>query len=103
MRRPRRTVIGAVAHLAFATDRALVERLPDVDLVIGGHEHFVITSTVNRPLLSKPGPDAPRVARIDVNRRPEGALERFYELLPVTSAIADDPEPAAGLGSLDEA
>src|SRR4029077_16059593 len=42
------TVIVAVTHLAFATDRALIERFPEIDLVIGGHEHFVITSTENR-------------------------------------------------------
>ncbi|PYR40013.1 MAG: bifunctional metallophosphatase/5'-nucleotidase, partial [Acidobacteria bacterium] len=31
-------VIVAVTHLAFATDRALVERFPEIDLIIGGHE-----------------------------------------------------------------
>jgi hypothetical protein len=34
------------------------------------------------------------VARIDVNRAPGGTLERFYELIPVTSAIPDEPETA---------
>ena len=95
------TVIVAVTHLAFATDHALVERIPDIDLVIGGHEHYVITATVNRALISKAGTDARWVARIDVNRRPEGALERFYELLPVSSAIADEPETAAVVASYE--
>jgi 5'-nucleotidase len=102
MKRDGATVIVAVTHLAFATDRAIVERLPDVDLVIGGHEHYVITSAVNRALISKAGTDARWVARIDVNRRPEGALERFYELLPVTSEIADEPQTAAVVASYEE-
>ena len=34
------TVIVAVTHLAFADDRALVEQYPEIDLVIGGHEHY---------------------------------------------------------------
>ena len=38
-------IIVAVTHLAFETDRALVETYPQIDLVIGGHEHFPITST----------------------------------------------------------
>jgi 5'-nucleotidase len=101
MKRDGATVIVAVTHLAFATDRALVERIPDVDLVIGGHEHYVITSTVNRALISKAGTDARWVARIDVNRRAEGALERFYELLPVTGAIADEPDTAAVVASYE--
>ena len=38
-------VIVAVTHLPYAEDRRLLERFPQVDLVIGGHEHFPITST----------------------------------------------------------
>ena len=94
-------VIVAVTHLAFATDRALVERFPEIDLIIGGHEHYPITSTENRTLISKAGTDARWVARIDVNRRPEGTLERFYELIPITSAMPDDPATAAVVAAYD--
>jgi len=96
------TVIVAVTHLAFATDRALVERFPEIDLVIGGHEHYLITSTENRSLVSKAGTDARWVARIDVNRRAEGTVERFYELLPVTSAVADDRKTADVVASYEK-
>src|SRR5882724_81390 len=95
------TVIVAVTHLAFATDRALVERFPEIDLVIGGHEHYLITAAVNRSLISKAGSDAKWVARIDVNRRPEGTLERFYELLPITNAIPDEPRTAEVVASYE--
>ncbi|HXI27909.1 MAG TPA: bifunctional UDP-sugar hydrolase/5'-nucleotidase [Vicinamibacterales bacterium] len=94
-------VIVAVTHLSFATDRALVERLPAIDLVIGGHEHFVITSAEHHTLISKAGSDARWVARIDVNVRPEGTVERFYELLPITSAIPDEPATAAIVASFE--
>jgi 2',3'-cyclic-nucleotide 2'-phosphodiesterase (5'-nucleotidase family) len=95
------TVIVAVTHLAFATDRALVERFPEIDLVIGGHEHYPITSSENRTLISKAGTDARWVARIDVNRRPEGTLERFYELLPITGTIPDEPRTAEVIASYE--
>jgi 5'-nucleotidase len=101
LKREGAAVIVAVTHLAFATDRALVEKFPEIDLVIGGHEHFLITSTENRTLISKAGSDAKALARIDVNRRPEGTVERFYELLPVTSAIPDDPRTAAVIASYE--
>ena len=68
---------------------------PEIDLIIGGHEHFLITATENRSLISKAGSDAKFVARIDVNRRAGGTVERFYELLPITSALPDDPKTAA--------
>ena len=91
------TVIVAVTHLTIADDRALVEQYPDIDLVIGGHEHYVITATERRSLISKSGSDAKSVARIDVNQRPGGTIERFYELLPITGALADDPKTAAAI------
>jgi 5'-nucleotidase len=101
LKREGATVIVAVTHLTFATDRALVERFPEIDLVIGGHEHFMITSAENRSLISKAGSDAKTLARIDVNRTREGTVERFYELLPITGAIPDDPRTAAVITSFE--
>jgi 5'-nucleotidase len=95
------TAIDAITHLAFADDRALVEQYPDIDLVIGGHEHFVITAAERRSFISKAGSDARYVARIDVNQRPAGTIERFYELLPITGALADDAKTAAAIASFE--
>ena len=94
MKRDGATVIVALTHLSFAEDRALAERFPQIDVIVGGHEHFPITQTENRTLISKAGADGRFVARIDVNRRPNGAVERFYELVPITSALPDDPRTA---------
>jgi 5'-nucleotidase len=88
-------VVVAVTHLAFEDDRALVDRFPAIDVVIGGHEHYPIAVTENRTLISKAGSDGKAVARIDVGRRPNGIVEKFYELLPITSALPDDPTTAA--------
>jgi 5'-nucleotidase len=87
--------IVAITHLAFAEDRALVQRFPEIDLIIGGHEHFPITATENRTLISKAGSDAKFVGRIDLNRRPDGVMERFFELIPVNASIPDEPKTAA--------
>ena len=88
-------VVVAVTHLALADDRALVEKYPEIDVIVGGHEHYLITAAEGRSLISKAGSDAKAVARIDLNRRPGGATERFYELIPVTAALADEPNTAA--------
>jgi len=101
LKREGATVIVAVTHLAFETDRALVEKFPEIALVIGGHEHFLITSTENGSLISKAGSDAKALARIDVNRTSAGTVERFYELLPVTGVIPDDPRTAAVIASYE--
>jgi 2',3'-cyclic-nucleotide 2'-phosphodiesterase (5'-nucleotidase family) len=102
LKREGAAVIVAVTHLAFATDRELVERYPEIDLVIGGHEHFLITATENRTLISKSGADARTVSRIDVNKLPGGTVERFYELLPMSSAIPNDPGTAAVIKSYED-
>ena len=94
-------VIVAVTHLTIATDRALVEQYPEIDLVIGGHEHYLITEADGRSLISKAGSDAKAVARIDVNRRPGGPTERFYELLPVTRALKDDAATSGAIASYE--
>ena len=95
-------VIVAVTHLAFAEDRRLVTRFPEIDLVIGGHEHYAITTTEGRTLISKAGSDARFVARIDINRRPPETVERFYELIPINSSIPDDPDTAAVVKSYED-
>jgi 2',3'-cyclic-nucleotide 2'-phosphodiesterase (5'-nucleotidase family) len=87
-------LIVAVTHLPFSDDRRLVERFPEIDLVIGGHEHFPITATVGHALISKAGSDARWVARLDVTKRPGRPPDRFYELLPITEELPDEPNTA---------
>jgi len=94
-------VIVAITHLTFAEDRALVARYPQIDLVIGGHEHYPIAAVEQHALISKAGSDAKFVARIDVNRTPGGVVQRFYELIPVTSVIPDEPETARVVGDFE--
>jgi 5'-nucleotidase len=96
------TVIVAITHLAFPDDRRLAQRYPQIDLIVGGHEHYPITATENRTLISKAGSDAKFVARIDVNRRTPGIVERFFEMIPITSAIADEPKTAAVVKSYED-
>jgi 5'-nucleotidase / UDP-sugar diphosphatase len=97
-------VIVALTHLTFAEDRALAQKFPQIDVIVGGHEHYPLTTTESHTLISKAGSDARFVARIDL-LRPPGAtspLERFFELVPVTAAIPDDPATAAVADSFEK-
>jgi 5'-nucleotidase / UDP-sugar diphosphatase len=95
LKKERVDVIVALTHLPFAEDRALAVRFPEIDLIVGGHEHYPIAATEERTLISKSGSEARFVARIDVQRTKPGPVERFYELIPITSAIEDEPGTAA--------
>lgn len=93
-------VVVALTHLNIADDRRLVERFPEIDVVIGGHEHYPIVVTVNRTLISKAGSDARFVARIDINKT-DAVLERHFQLIPVSAAIPDDPRTADVVNSFE--
>ena len=95
-------LIVAITHLEFADDRILAQRFPQIDVIIGGHEHYPITATENRTLISKAGSDGKFVARIDVNRQPSGFVERFFELVPIGGSIADEPKTAAVVKSYED-
>jgi 5'-nucleotidase len=94
-------VVVALTHLTFEEDRALAERFPRIDLIVGGHEHFPIAAVAGRTLISKSGSDAKFVARIDVVRRSPGGVERFYELVPITDALKEEPETARVVASYE--
>lgn len=91
LKREGANVIVALTHLSYAEDRALAERFPEIDVIVGGHEHYPITATENRTLISKAGSDAKYIARIDITRRQRGAVGRYFELIPVTADIPDEP------------
>ena len=93
LREQRVDVVVAITHLTLAEDQQLVERFPEIDVVVGGHEHSPITVTQNRTLISKAGSEGEYVARIDVARR-GAALDRHFELVPVDARLPDEPATA---------
>ena len=101
LKREKVNLIVAVTHLAFEDDRRLIQRFPEIDLIVGGHEHYPITATENRTFISKAGSDAKWVARIDVARRDKGLVERFFELIPITATLPDEPQTASVVASYE--
>jgi len=93
--------IVAVTHLTLAEDQALVERFPEIDVVIGGHEHSPITVTQNRTLISKAGSEAEFVARIDLARR-GNTLDRHFELIPIDGRLPDEPGTARVIANYEK-
>ena len=101
-------LIVAITHLDYSYDVALARRFPQIGLILGGHEHFPITSQVGGALITKPGSDARFVDRIDVSRpRADAAIEKHFERIPVDDKIQEDPRTAAVVaqweGRLDSA
>ncbi|MGH9937812.1 MAG: bifunctional metallophosphatase/5'-nucleotidase [Blastocatellia bacterium] len=97
LRREGASVIIAVTHLAMSEDKQLARRVPQIDVIIGGHEHEPLQSHSGRTPIFKWGADARSLGRIDLNvsmvtRRVESI---DWAGIPVTEAIVDDLAVAA--------
>ena len=60
-------VIVALIHLHLDDDLALARGVPDIDLTLGGHEHYPIAISRSGALIIKAGQDAGYLAAIDVD------------------------------------
>jgi 5'-nucleotidase len=96
--RGRVDVLVALTHLDLEDDMRLAATVPEIDLVLGGHEHE--NWQVRR------GGDLTPVTKADANARTAyvhrvrfapagGGVTVDSELVPVTAAIPEDPQVAA--------
>ncbi|MBD3163088.1 MAG: hypothetical protein GF346_11735 [Candidatus Eisenbacteria bacterium] len=101
-------LVLALTHLGASGDRELAEAVPEIDVIVGGHSH----TRVEEPILVRP-PGAERPVRIVHAFQWGGELGRLdlaieaagpgravvstahRSLLPVTSALREDPDVAA--------
>jgi len=60
-------VIVALTHLPLDDDLALARGVPDIDLILGGHEHYPIAISRSGALIIKAGQDAGYLAAIDLD------------------------------------
>jgi 5'-nucleotidase len=88
-------ILIALTHLAVENDTLLSEQFPQIDLIMGGHEH--------ENMHVQPGPDLAPIYKADANARTAyihqllyntetGELQINSRLQPITPALADDPE-----------
>jgi len=93
MRRAGAERIIALTHLRVEDDERMLAAVPEVDLVIGGHEHDPLTRTVGGRLIAKAGSDA---KWLGVTRLPlRGAPRATHELITIDEKTPADPAMAA--------
>jgi 5'-nucleotidase/UDP-sugar diphosphatase len=101
LRKAGANVIVALTHLDYEQDRALSRTVPDMNLILGGHDHDPITYYEHGVLLQKSGSDAHFLGAIDLEIRTEqGAKGPVTTVRPSWRMIANhntaaDPEIAA--------
>ena len=90
--------VVALTHLAIADDQRLVEEVPGIDLVLGGHEHenYVLRRGARLTPIVKGDANVRTVALVSLRFGAEGAPPRVgVDLVPITDAIPDDSAVAA--------
>jgi 5'-nucleotidase len=90
-------LIIAITHLSMPEDKELVRCVPDIDLIVGGHEHTLLQSLAGRTPIFKMTADARQLGRYDLTvDAATGKLQSVdWKIIPVNDQVADDPEFAA--------
>ncbi len=90
------SIIG-ITHLNMSTDKKIAKENPDIDLIIGGHEHVPLSALVGKTLIRKAGSNAKELGKIELTYFPSlqnnvPLIEKSWELIPINSNIQPDPE-----------
>ncbi|HVG35159.1 MAG TPA: bifunctional UDP-sugar hydrolase/5'-nucleotidase, partial [Pyrinomonadaceae bacterium] len=90
-------IIVALTHLSMREDKELARCVPEIDLIVGGHEHTLLQALAGRTPIFKMTADARQLGRFDLTvDRATGKLQSVdWEVIPVDDKIADDPQFAA--------
>jgi len=91
-------VIVALTHQDMADDKTLAAAVPEIDVILGGHEHDPLDARVGKTLILKTGSEAVALGRIDllVSIGKDGRrVETKWELIPVTDEIPEKADVAA--------
>lgn len=97
-RRVKADLLIAITHQSMAEDQQLAAAVPEIDVIVGGHEHVPLDARVGRTLILKAGSDAVFLGRIEVavtTGRGRRQVETDWKLIPVTDEIPETPEVAA--------
>lgn len=79
--------IVAVTHLLLAEDRHLVNAVPEIDLVLGGHDHHALCEWVGHVPIVKAGSNFSHLARVDLDLRAHGRPRIAQTSLLVNGAL----------------
>ncbi len=94
-------LIVALTHLPMEIDRRLAETIPEIDAIVGGHDHEPLDALVGTTLITKAGANAVAlgIMRLDAVRTNERwVVQKSWRREAVDpQAVAADPEVASVL------
>lgn len=90
-------IIVGITHLNMSTDKKIAAENPEIDLIIGGHEHTPLNALVGKTLIRKAGVNAKELGKVELTyfsplQNNEMVLEKKWELIPINDKIPPDPD-----------
>jgi 2',3'-cyclic-nucleotide 2'-phosphodiesterase (5'-nucleotidase family) len=87
----------ALTHLGVEDDEVLATKYPQFDLIIGGHSHTTMTTSmmVNNVMIVQTGSGLKNVGITTLQVTKGKITDRSYELVPLASITKTDPEVQA--------
>jgi 2',3'-cyclic-nucleotide 2'-phosphodiesterase (5'-nucleotidase family) len=90
-------VVIAITHQDMPDDVKLVQEVPGIDLVIGGHDHLFMQQRVGTTWIAKADADAKSVIVYDITVPPTGTIRTAPLRVTVDATIPKDPTVDAGV------
>lgn len=87
----------ALTHLGVEMDEPLAKAMPQLDLIIGGHSHTMMTQPmmVGDVMIVQTGSGLKNVGKTTLVVRDKKIVRRTYELIPLASITGTNPEVQA--------
>lgn len=87
-------VLIAVTHLGKETDVELARRMPQLDVIIGGHSHDRLDSGIvsNGVLITQAGKDLKYIGKTFIRLEKGRVVYRNEEMIPLNSLTRSDPK-----------
>lgn len=81
----------ALTHQDMAEDRALARDFPELDLIVGGHDHAHLQERIGKTWITKADADARSAVRIDVAVLPGGRVLAAPQKIDLLKPMPEDP------------
>lgn len=91
-------VIIAMTHQDLDQDQWLAREFPEINLIVGGHEHFFIERQVGKTWITKADADNKSAVVHEVRVLPDGAVETSHRKIDLDDKIEKDPQVDAEVG-----
>jgi len=91
-------VIIALTHQDFDQDQWLAREFPEVNLIVGGHEHLYLEQRIGNTWITKADADNKSAVVHDVHVLPDGRVETSHRKIDLDGRTAKDAQVDAEVG-----